>query len=115
MGPWSYSAQFRTGANVAVSLAANPGSPLANVGAFDGNGMSSGQFTVAASNKLGADFIDANGETAFAVLAEGVPEPETAWLLIHALAILWRTRRFPAPSNTSNARRPRRARQLSRF
>ncbi len=49
IGAWTYSASFRTGSNVAVSTAVNPGS---SAGFFDG---ASARFEIAASDKSGRD------------------------------------------------------------
>lgn len=49
VGTWTYSASFRTGANVAISLDPNAGSPTA----FDG---ATGTFAVAETDKSGVDF-----------------------------------------------------------
>ena len=48
-GTWSYTASFRTGTDVAISLSSTAGSPTS----FDGT---KGTFTVDATNKSGADF-----------------------------------------------------------
>ena len=50
IGSWTWSTTFRSGANVAVDLAANAGTVVTA-----SNGLS-GTFTVAASDKTGADF-----------------------------------------------------------
>jgi|GEM_PF-1079972 len=49
-GTWNYSASFRSGSNLAVSLAPNAG---ASAGFFDGD---SGSFSVAPTDKSGRDF-----------------------------------------------------------
>ena len=48
-GTWNYTASFRTGTDVAISLSSTAGSPTS----FDGT---KGSFTVDATNKSGADF-----------------------------------------------------------